>query len=529
VINKELKDVTVAHPHKKGDQVRSVHDQRAGLTDGPTLARNSVWNLLGQTLPLLVGVAATPVLIHRLGTDKFGVLALAWIVVGYFTLFDFGLGRALTKLIAQKLGDGSKTDIPVLFWTALFLMGGVGVVGGVFMAVLTPWLTTHVLSIPRTIVPETTQAFFLLSIGLPIVIITAGLQGVLAAYQQFTSFAAVRVVTGVWSFVGPWLSLVLTNNLAAIAAVLVVGRAVACVLSAWLCFRVDPRLRHASWVREAVKPLVSFGSWMTVTNVVGPLMMYLDRFVIGVVLSMTAVAYYATPYDVVTRLLIIPTSLLGVLFPAFSTSLAVDRMRAGRLFERAVGVLFLLMFPITLVIVGFAYDGLNLWLGSEFAHHSAPVLQWIAFGVFINSFGMVPFGSIQADGRPDITAKLHLIELPIYFGILWFLLKKWGIEGAAIAWFLRLVLDDAVLYWVALRDLPEARAGVIRKGSFILFSCIVVLAFIWSPPSSLLLRVGVISACLVTFFGVFWHTFLDANEKVWFRSYARARNWEHNA
>ena len=354
-------------------------------------------------------------------------------------------------------------------------------------------------------------------------IITAGLQGVLAAYERFASFALVRALTGVWSFLGPLLCSFFSGNLSSIAIVLVAGRAAACVLSLWLCLRTDPRLRTPSWVRKTVRPLISFGGWMTVSNVVGPLMVYLDRFVIGAVLSMTAVAYYATPYDVVTRLWIIPMSLLSVLFPAFSASMAVDRVRAGRLFERAVGILFLLMFPITLVLVAFAREGLSLWLGVEFARHGAVVLQWIAFGVFVNSFAMVPFGSIQAGGRPDITAKLHLFEFPIYFVILWFLLRKWGIEGAAMTWFLRIALDDAVLFWIALRDLPEARIGVLRKGSFVLLSCGVILALIWFQPPSLFLKVGLISTCLAIFFGVFWHTFLEASEKMWVRSYGRGK------
>jgi O-antigen/teichoic acid export membrane protein len=497
------------------------YDQRGSLLDGKTLAKNTAWNFLGQALPLLVGLAATPALIHRLGTDRFGVLTLAWLVVGYFTLFDFGLGRALTKLIAEKLGEGSGTDIPALFWTALLLMAALGLLGGAGLAFLTPWLTTHVLKIPRNILPETTLAFFWLSLGLPIVIVTAALQGVLAAYQQFMSFAALRLVTGMWSFLGPLLCLIVTSNLASIAAVLIAGRALACMLALWLSFRVDCRLRHPLWLRKTVRPLASFGGWMTVSNVVGPLMVYLDRFVVGAFLGMTAVAYYATPYDVVTRLLIIPTSLLGVLFPAFSTSLAVDRARAGRFFERAISFLFLLMYPITLILVMFAHEGLTLWLGNGFAVHSAPVLQWIAFGIFINSLGMVPFGSIQADGRPDVTAKLHLAELPIYFGILWVLLKKLGIEGAAIAWFLRVLLDSAVLYWIALRDLPEVRAGVVRKGCFILSSSAAILLIIWFQPSSLTLKVGLVSTCLATFSVFFWRLFLDASEKLWFLSYAR--------
>ena len=53
---------------------------------------------------VVVAIFSIPILIRDLGTDRFGVLALAWAIVGYASLFDLGLGRALTQLVAQKLG-----------------------------------------------------------------------------------------------------------------------------------------------------------------------------------------------------------------------------------------------------------------------------------------------------------------------------------------------------------------------------------------------------------------------------------------
>ena len=49
------------------------------------------------------------------------------------------------------------------------------------------------------------------------------------------------------------------------------------------------------------------------------------------------------------------------------------------------------------------------------------MLQILAVGVFINSLAQVPFALLQGVGRPDLTATLHLIELPLYLGLLWWL------------------------------------------------------------------------------------------------------------
>ena len=104
------------------------------LTSGKLLARNTVWNLVGQGVPLIAAVFAIPLLIKGLGIERFGVLTLAWMVIGYFSLFDFGIGRALTKVVAEKLGSGHTEDIPAIAWTALFLMLVLGVVGAIVVA-----------------------------------------------------------------------------------------------------------------------------------------------------------------------------------------------------------------------------------------------------------------------------------------------------------------------------------------------------------------------------------------------------------
>jgi len=69
---------------------------------GGLLARNTLLNLLGQAVPLLVGVLTIPFIVHGLGTERFGLLSLAWVILGYFTIFDLGLGRATTKPAAAS-------------------------------------------------------------------------------------------------------------------------------------------------------------------------------------------------------------------------------------------------------------------------------------------------------------------------------------------------------------------------------------------------------------------------------------------
>lgn len=434
------------------------------LLGGRLLVRNAFVNLLGHGAPMVVAIFTIPLLIKGLGTDRFGILTLAWVVVGYFGLFDMGLGRALTKLVAEKIGERLTQEIPPLIWTALAVMGGAGLLGTALLVFLSPWLVETILKIPVLLQNETRLALYFLAISIPIVISTTGLRGVLEAYQRFDIINAVRVPMGFFTFLSPLIVLPFSKNLALLVMVLVAGRVAAWAVHLILCFRVAPTLcKDIRTQRSMIRPLVSFGSWITVSNIVAPLMLYLDRFFIANVLSVSAVAYYTTPYEIITKLLIIPVAVSGVMFPAFTSSFAQNALHVRQLYRQTMTYMSLIMFPIILFIYFFAERGLALWINADFAHNSFRVAQLLALGVFINSFGHIAQSLVQASGRPDLTAKLHLAELPLYLIYLSWLLSKYGISGAACAWLVRVTISTLVLAFLANRVLKEKQQNILRR------------------------------------------------------------------
>jgi len=482
------------------------------LTSGRLLARNTLWNLLGNGAPMIVAVVCIPILIRGLGKERFGVLTLAWALIGYASLFDIGLGRALTQLVAKKLGSGEDHEIPALAWTSLLLMLALGVAGSVVILAISPWLAHNALKIPEGIQPEVLQGFYVLGLAVPAVISTAGLRGLLEAHQRFDLITALRIPTGVFTFVGPLLVLPFSSSLVPVVGVLVAGRFLCCLAHLLICFRVIPELRQrVAWHGPSAGPLLGFGGWMTVTNVVGPLMVTLDRFLIAGSISVTAVAYYATPYEVITKLLLIPVAVMGVVFPAFSASFVQDRSRAAFLFGRSVKYILLASFPIVLLIVALAQNGLTLWLGTDFARHSTRVVQWLAVGVLANSLALVPFTFVQGAGRPDLTAKLHLLELPIYLGTLFWLIRAYGIEGAAIAWSARTVFDALALFLMARRFLP-ARSPIAPRTKVLLVAAPTTL-FLAVLPQDLALKAAFLLVSILGFVLVTWFLILTPEER----------------
>jgi O-antigen/teichoic acid export membrane protein len=492
------------------------------LTASPLLARNTALNLLGQGLPLLVAVAAIPLLIQGIGVDRFGLLALAWLVIGYFGLFDLGIGRALTQFVSERVGRGRDEEVAAVAWTGLAIMTGLGLGAWLAIHLLAPPLVTRILNVPAELQHEAVGAFRILALALPFVVSAAGLRGLLEAVQRFGFVNAVRVPLGVLTFLGPLAVLPFSTDLRPVVGALAVARAGGWFAYVVLLLRALPSLRNRPPLEAGqVGPLLRFGGWITVSNVVSPLMVHLDRVVIGAVLSMAAVAYYATPFEVVTRLWIVPVAVVGVLFPAFATSYVGDRERTAQLFHRGSQGILLLVFPLVLLVMGLAGPALEVWVGSEFAREGTSVARWLALGIFVNSLAHVPYSLLQAMGRPDLTAKLHLAEAPVYFLLLWGLLGVYGLAGAAMAWTARVVIDAVLLFGFTVHLLPASRQGVGRLALWV-FGSLGLLGLAAIPVEGAGTRGAVLAGLLLAFGVAAWFWILDGSQRSGFREALRA-------
>jgi len=191
---------------------------------------------------------------------------------------------------------------------------------------------------------------------------------------------------------------------------------------------------------------------------------------------------------------------------------AQDRSRTALLFSRGIKYIYLSLFPISLIIVTLASEGLDLWLGAEFAKNSTLVLQWLTVGVFINSLAQVAFALVQGAGRPDLTAKLHLIELPFYLLAVWWLIGAYGIEGAAIAWVARIGVDTIFLFGMAQRFLPT-KALIIRRKVLAMAAALFALALA-SLQASLVIKGLFLLFTLAVFSLAAWFLILGPDERV---------------
>ena len=491
---------------------------------GRQLARNSLYNLFGLLAPLVVGFVSIPVLVAHLGTDRFGLLSLAWMVVGYFNIFDMGIGRATTKFVAEYTAQGRKAELPPLVVNALFLSISGGLIGTVIVSLLAPTVVTNWLNVPDELLSEALATMFVMAASIPILLTNACARGVLEAQQRFALTNSIRVPSSVSAFLVPMLILPFSRNLFVIVLALSLVKLI--VMSVYLRFALRDLIfwKHYRPNRKILLQLLGYGKWVTVSNIVAPMMGQMDRFLVGSLLTLTAVAYYATPFDLMVKLFIIPTGLVSVLFPVFSAYSAARPDDVVRLHQKAVRYILLVMLPIAVGVVTLAEPFLGLWLNADFAHNSTLVLQLLAVGVIVNSIARVPLSAIEALGRPDLTAIMYLIELPLYVTALWYATSRYGIAGAATVWTVRLVLESVILFFLSGKVIGASGSTLWPK-IHIGILCAMSLTMAWAVATieHLILRVALAVILIVCVLFVAWRYGVSNNERVEIRRIVAAK------
>lgn len=440
-----------------------------------SVSRHTTYNLVGQVLPILLSLATVPLYLKVVGSERYGVLAIAWLLLGYFGLFDLGLGRATAFRVAGQK-DAEPQARADTMWAALAVNGMMGVVGGALLWGVSEFFFARFFKVSPELRSEVLSAVPLLALSVPVATVTGVLTGAMQGRQRFLEINAVNVIStslfqllplGLAVIAGPRLPLLLMGALGA--------RALAVAVLAYRCHGELTRGLPIRLERKEVGVLLKYGGWANLTSIVGPVLFMTDRFTIGAMLSANAVTDYTVPYMLASRTTILPGSLVSALFPRLSSANAEER---EALADRATLTIVALLSLPFLGGIFIMEPFLHLWVGHKIGPDAPMIGRLCLLAMWANALAQIPFIRLQASGRPDLVSKVLLVEILPYLLALFAGIHFFGLIGAAGAMLLRTFLDYGLLSWVAARKFSSA--GLIA-GNFVLLAMAVYCAGAWNP------------------------------------------------
>lgn len=427
--------------------------------------KNIIWTFAGLSIPVIFGAIAVPFLLSGYGVTRFGLLTIAYAIIGYASIFDMGLSRAVTRSVSIRINRDRLGEIPsVVSFSrkASFLLGCLSFIGLWAIQSNNPGET---LKYPPHLQDEVSSSFLWLAIGMPILMISSLLRGIHEAFSRFQLISSLRIFQGIANFGIP-LSLLSNSKDVSIAISALVGAR----FLTWIIYELSlNRILHnlpntiCPPQTKIWKEIFSQSSWITLSGILSPLMISADRFLIAAIIGSYWVAYYTTPLDTMIQALIIPSAFSSVAYSEFCRDLTTNKQSLKKKLAWSQRTIFIIMGPLCLLAFFSGPDLMSIWTGPEFASKSGFVSSIIAVGIFFNSLAVVPYGLIQAAGRADVTAKIHICEFPLYAATAVIALHAHGIIGLACVWSMRMAIDYAAMTLFSRQLLSSMQNNHIEK------------------------------------------------------------------
>ncbi|AKQ40994.2 hypothetical protein CP97_01410 [Aurantiacibacter atlanticus] len=355
---------------------------------------------------------------------------------------DFGIARAATQRIAA-LGRGRAEDQIATAWTALAASAFMGLVLAVVTYVLATLYFAGPLEVSEEVRTELLASAVIMGGCTFVVTIFAAMYGCLAGRAMFG-------YSTLGSFVGNSASQLLplacalfwTIDLYYLLLATLLARFLGTLPAAYGLWKEMLRGHRVKIARDALRELVGFGKWVMALSVTRPAMVMADRALIGAQLGAIAVTAYAVPFQIASRLQMIPRAVLIVLFPKMA-ELGPEQSRAA---ARGYLLLFATGFaPILIGLSCMVEPLLNLWLGNELDERSVLLARILLLGFWFASLSGVMQNFTMARGDSRYVAVLYVLEVVPYLAVLYVAMAQFGLPGAALAFSARYAVEFIII------------------------------------------------------------------------------------
>jgi O-antigen/teichoic acid export membrane protein len=406
-----------------------------GLRRARVITRNVAYNFGAQVWFLALAVVTTPYLVGELGIELYGLLALLTSLMGYFAFLDLGLGVATVKYLSEFHARGDEAAVRRVVGTSIGAFLVLGVLGGGAIAAAAPFLAETVLDLQASRADLARTALYVAALGFLVNMPLAAFGAIPNALQWLDLVNRRSLVFGTASVAGTVSLLALGRGLVAVLVLNALVSLAAAGSFARLARRLLPTV--SLWPRldlPTLRLLTGFGSLKFANQLATQTVYHIDRFLVGALVSVSAVTYYAIPATIAQRLAALVANISGAYLPAASDLHGRDdRRRFAELYFRATKLVAVVVFPIGSLAFIFAEPVLRFWLGARFAAESADVLRVLVAGYMVNALSTIPAVAADSLGRPRVTTAFSVASGALNVGLSVVLIPAYGIMGAAVA------------------------------------------------------------------------------------------------
>ncbi len=430
----------------------------AALSDSRStrFALNVFWNWLGVGVSLIFGFVLSPYLIRKLGADGYGVWTISFSMIEYYWLVDLGFRSATAKYVAHYSATGEDDKIREVVNTALVYSSCGAILILILVCPLIPRLD-HFFKISPAYRSQFPWLVLLITVSWCLGVVFNLFGACLDAVQRFDLSNRVSIVGATIRTFGTGALLYFGFGLIAIGVMATCSQVVTYILSYWMFRRLFPRQvispRYAT--SGMLRQMGKFGIHTFLANIGNQLLGQTAPLLIGHFQPARFAGYYNLP----VRLLQYTAEMVGRIGLVTSSNAAelAAKNESGLLVQLAIlpnRYCLVIVMPIALLLWSYGDQLFRLWVGSEFAAQSAPLLPILLVGSLVAIVGQYSSSMLlQGLARHQAYARGLLAEAVGGVVALFIVIPRYGMRGAAIVIASFMILNRGIYTsWLTSRE-----------------------------------------------------------------------------
>lgn len=399
---------------------------------------NAVFNTFSWIISIIINFIFLPYIVHKLGTEAYGVLVLVLAIIGYFALLDLNLGQALIKYVAEYRAQNDLDMINETIGVTLLLFLVLGALGSILLFAVSEILITDFLKIQPALQPMARFALRIGALGFFFTMLLSVVSAVPNGLDRYDISSQITIYMSLATNLMTVLLLYLGFGLKEVVILNVVVSVMAVLGYIHIGKKLLPGIRFAPVLKvSTMKTVLSFGFFSSLSRLASIIQFQADRILTGAILGASFVTYYFVPFSLVTRAMTVTARIGGVVLPVVSGLQGEkDYDSVIALYLKASRLIAAIATAICLPLLLFGNHFLRLWMGEEFARQTGMVFSLITVSLYIDAFTNVPAIVIHGLGRPKITGLFSVASAIVNLALIYPLAKKMGIDGIAVAFLL---------------------------------------------------------------------------------------------
>ncbi len=401
-------------------------------------------NWTNLALMIVISFYVSPILVHRLGNEQYGLWTMIVSITGYFTLLDFGVNNAVVRFISKYVAQKEAGKANEIYNTALVFFGRIGL-AVLVLTLVGGWLFTRWHTLTGASASYLYIVFALAGLDVAGHLVCGVFSATLIGLQEFFRMNVVSITLTILKNLVLVILVFSGHKLLAVAAIQLVFNLskhvwhYLIIKKKYAFFHVDTTL----WTAATFRTIVSYSVYSFIIAMAGRVIYLTDSIVIGAVVNVGAVTFYAIPASLLDYLGRVVGAITSALIPVISSQEAVGEIEKNRaLYLTVTKYLLLLMLPIIFVLFTVGHEFIALWMGAEYGAQGKWTLRILLIGYSFSFCQWIAYSILLGTSKHTFLAYVMVAEAVANLGISILLGKIWGIEGVAIGTTIPLLLAN---------------------------------------------------------------------------------------